>query len=111
MTAILYPLNTRLSVTMVKGEVPFEHKAANLLCSQVTKCASLGGGEGREGQVGLGRGERGGEGKGEEGKVGKREEGEGEERDEVGKAERGREGRERHRWRELDMENRSRIQN
>ena len=63
MTAILYPLNTHLSVTMVKGEVPFEHKAANLLCSQVTKCASLGGrgGEGR------------GEGKGEEGKVGRME--------------------------------------
>ena len=37
--------------------------------------------------------------------------GEGEERDEVGKTERGGEGRERHRWRELDMENRSRIQN
>ena len=80
MTAILYPLNTHLSVTMVKGEVPFEHKAANLLCSQVTKCASLGGrggeergegrGEGREGRGGE-RGEgRGGEGKGGEGKGG-----------------------------------------
>ena len=39
------------------------------------------------------------------------EEGEGEERDKVGKAERGVEGREKHRWRELDMKNWSGIQN
>ena len=75
MTAILYPLNTHLSVTMVKGEVPFEHKAANLLCSQVTKCASLGGrgGERGEGRGGGRGGEGRGEGKGEEGKVGRME--------------------------------------
>ena len=57
MTAILYPLSTHLSVTMAKGEVLFEHRAANLLCSHVTKCATLGeGGRGREGRGGEGRG-------------------------------------------------------